>query len=357
MTEMMASKNNTTQTQLDIQVQTTIKQCLFEELDFNERSKTNFRILAIFALFTITATILLNGLVVIAMVTSKQYRKLPSHALLLVLAVCDLLIGVISLPPYDVHMWLVSNGNLNCQLSKFVKLSGYSMSSLTVLTIAVISVELYLAIVRPFLYEHVYNRKYYLVLLVSVWCLFLASHMVFLYIFPEDWRLFKRYIAPVILISVFMVIIMFHSLIYSELKRLKRQTTTNPTFRSGQRAHKKAFLMTTSIIVVFAMCYLPIAIVMLYEHIKTTSTKIETFVLPWCEFIALSNPILDPMIYCFRLRFIRRRIKQLLCSTKIQHSGSIHARNGDLWTSNGSQRYVARDVRELFRRRSQPLTK
>ena len=306
--------------------------CLFEQINLDKCNKSNPQILAILVAILTVCTVVPNGLVVAAMSTTKQYRRSPSHVLLLVLAICDLLIGLVSMPAYVVHQWMISHcshqyDETQCQLSKFVKFGGYSFSSLTILTIALITIELYLAIVRPFVYEHRYNKQYFLLYLLLTWTLFLASNFVMLYAFPAQWSSFKSFVVSWLCIVIFLMIIVFHSLLSIEVGKLSRSTTTNPSFNTttttnnnnNNRINKKTFRMTTTIIIAFSICYLPLSVGMLYKVFSnTTSMTSYNDVMPWCEVIALCNSALDPLIYCFRLRFIRHKIRRMVCPGRFQ---------------------------------------
>ena len=386
--------------------------CLFEKIDLYDHSRVNSQILGVLVAVLTVCTVVSNSLVVAAMSTTKQYRRSPSHVLLLVLAVCDLAIGIISMPTYVAHRWMITHYNVIyddrlCHISKFVKLTAYSFSSFTILTIALITIELYLAIVRPFVYEHRYNKQYFIVYLMLAWTMFVVTNVMLLYVFPADWMVFKSLVVSWLCIAVFILIIIFHSLLSVEVGKLNRSTTTNPCFSTTSsivmpapattaipastsistikntqnnnsntnknRLNRKAFRMTTSIITAFSLCYLPLSVVMLYDVFNKTTTidspssqsdrLVRMYVLPWCEFIALCNSALDPVIYCFRLRFIRHKIRRMLCPARFQKVMDINmaVRNmrGDMgggveWASNGTPKYHPNTkVNHLFQRQAQ----
>ena len=389
--------------------------CLFEKIDLHEHNRTNSQILGILVAILTVCTVVPNGLVVAAMLTTKQYRRSPSHVLLLVLAICDLMIGVISMPTYVAHRLMIANYSAYyedalCHISKFVKLTAYSFASFTILTIALITIELYLAIVRPFIYEHRYNKQYFIVYLMLAWTLFIVANAMSLYAFPADWVLFKSFVVSWLCIVVFILIIIFHSLLSVEVGKLNRSTTTNPCFSTTSnivmpmptapsniitpattgstnninsnanknRLNRKAFRMTTSIITAFSFCYLPLSVVMLYQVFKKTTASpsssksdrlVRMYVLPWCEFIALCNSALDPVIYCFRLRFIRHKIRRMLCPARFQkvidinmavrkiRSGHGGVTGGVEWASNVTPKYnpntKVNHLNHLFQRQAQ----
>jgi len=315
---------------------------------------TNFRILAISAIVLIVAVIILNGPVLIAMVTVKNYRNSPSHVLLIILSVSDFVIGVAILPPYVVHVWFLSERKISCALSQFLKFSGYAMSSLTVLLILFTTIQLYLAIVRPFLFEHAHNKKYNLVYLMSTWLTLLASQFLCLYVFPTYWRTFKRYIASTILFAIFVVILILHTRISLEVNKLKKQATRNPSIRTSA-VHKRAFLMTSTIIMAFAFCYLPIASLLTYDLVNGATLQTETYVMPLCEFAALSNAVFDPLIYCLRLRVVRHKIRRMLCMGRLGKVGPLtHQTNafgkGRICISNVTPRTRKKDVQTILQR-------
>ena len=337
-------------------VSTTLS-CDFETLHLVSSSMTNFRILAISAMALIFAVIILNGPVVIAMATVKHYRNSPSHMLLIILSVCDFGIGVVILPPYVVHVWFLSERKIFCMLSQFLKLSGYAMSSLTVLLILFTTIQLYLAIVRPFLYEHAHNKKYYLVYLTSSWLTLVVSQILCLYVFPTSWRTFKRYVASTILLAIFIVILILHTRISLEVNKLKRHATCNPSIRSNT-VHKRAFLITSTIIVAFAFCYLPIASLLIYDLVNGSTLRSETYIMPLCEFAALSNAVLDPLIYCLRLKVVRLKIRRMLCFGRLGKIGPYTQKtkvlkNGRICISNVTPRQITQknDIQYIFQKR------
>lgn len=249
------------------------------------------------------------------------------------------------MPSYTVQMWGRATSNnqfyrleskTDCALSKFVKLSAYSFASFTILTIALITIELYLAVVRPFVYEHRYNKQYFLFYLFSSWFLLIGSNTVMLYALPILWNTYKSFVVSWLCILVFLLIIVFHTLLSIEVGKLNRTATVaNPFFnraiarihnreyqnknnnKNHNRANRKTFRMTSTIIAAFSLCYLPLSIAMLYQIFHPPSMTsyndvVITYVMPWCEVIALCNSALDPLIYCFRMRCIRHKIIQMV---------------------------------------------
>ena len=297
----------------------TLLSCSFEKHYDTRQSRIMMRILSAFILVTMLLMALLNGYVVVVMATYKQMnRHRISIVLLFILVLIDLVCSLTFMPVYNVTSWMLSMGRVSCPLHRVVHIFGYALSMLTMLTILFITIQLYLAVVKPYIYQGRHNRRYYWLYLVATWCVSFLLIFSWIFLYPERWVRFKKIIGTSFVTIVFTLICFLHVHVHNEVRAIMRKGSNNPTLTttSAASANQKTIRMTALVVAVFGCCYLPFALMTLYEFIAqggvVSSTFSALYIHPWIELAGISNGVWNPVIYCFRLSFIKRRRRCLL---------------------------------------------
>lgn len=306
----------------------TILSCSFETHYDTPQSRVMMRVLSAFILLATLMMALLNGYVVIVMATSKKLRngQRVSLVLLFILVLIDLVGSLVFMPVYNVSSWMLSAGQVSCMLHKIVHIMGHALCMLTILTIMFITIQLYLAVVKPFVYQGQHNRRYYWLYLVATWAVSFLLIFCWIFLYPERWGRFKKIIGTSFVTIVFAVICFLHVHVHNEVREIMRKGSNNPTLAtaSAASANQKTIRMTAFVVAVFGCCYLPFAVITVYEFITQGGTHSPTFstiyIHPWVELAGISNGVWNPLIYCFRLSFIKRRGNCLRRKKKMNHT-------------------------------------
>ncbi|XP_066915383.1 short-wave-sensitive opsin 1-like [Clytia hemisphaerica] len=263
------------------------------------------------ATFLSLCAIVLNLLVLIALLSLQQYR---TNFLLILLNVVDLFSGLILLPSYAYYMWELHQGRLECIFGRTLMVIGYCLTIISCSTIAFITAQLYSAIFNPF-GHHRWSRKSNCLPIVFM-CWFGLAVLVFLFAFilTVYWKMFKLCVGG-IFFTIYVILVIAHKKVYAGTQRIAKFTHHQ---QNDQKLvlQRRTFKMITTVLIAFGLCYLPYIIFALYIAIKGINPEIRSFYGPWVEVMAMSSSVFNPVIYCFRLKSIRRKVIILLCCKK-----------------------------------------
>lgn len=273
---------------------------------YNKDSRINYIFLIISTTLLALLIVILNSLFLFIMQRSKN-RLLLSDKLLMMLAVTDLLSGVITLPLFAYTVYYYTQQKLTCKVADFNRIAGYTLSSMSVMSITFIVMDVYIAVLHPFFYQrHVQSNKT-IVLLLGTWMFWLLFCIIAEW--TLTWKIFTTCAGVVIVIMLICLtfwVIKLHIIIRKI--SCKNQLEKNPMVKVS-----KSLKMAVTVLGMYSFCYLPIAALNVRNGIKKNSSTVRTYALLWCQFIALSNSFWNTLVYYFRLRKVRRELIRLLC--------------------------------------------
>ena len=76
---------------------------------------------------------------------------------------------------------------------------------------------------------------------------------------------------------------------------------------------KKSIRISLAIILAFIASYLPAVVVFVAMACIKNTLWTRSYVAPWTELTIMGNSLLNPLIYCLRLKVVRVKIGKLLC--------------------------------------------
>ncbi|XP_067358819.1 trace amine-associated receptor 13c-like [Channa argus] len=292
-----------------------------------------YTLLAFVSLLTVT----LNILIIFSIYHFRQLHT-PTNNLLLSLAVCDLVVGLLVMPieglRYIETCWLL--GRLMCALSPYLF---YCLVSTSLGHMVLISIVRYLTICDP-----LHHNSKLTITNVNV-CIFLcwASSIIYNGLFTMDHLgnpdrfsschgecvvvisrisgtvdLFVTFVGPctvmiVLYMKVFVVAV-------SQVRVIQSQTAANAKAPTTRKSQTKAARTLGILIVVFLMCFCPFFYPALAG--QDSSTTMSYFsVLSW---IMLLNSCLNPLIYAMFYPWFRKAIKLIFTLRILQaHSREV----------------------------------
>ena len=256
--------------------------------------------------------ILLNSLVIIAIKTKPRLQT-PHNFLLACLAVTDLMVGIGAQPAFIIQRIVLlfhGSSTLACSLDNLIQLIILCLCLVSVLHLAIISVERFVAIRYPFRYEDIVNTFRLTLALGCCW-LFIGLYFIF--------RILRLRVFPpsITLIVSFPVIIYCHTYVYFVCRRHENQIQSEQVSQEATAKflkEKKAWKTTSIIIGGVFMCYFPGFVISIIPEIFSGFLIRRLFVSsrPLCFSFYLLNSLCNPIIYCWRSKEIRQALKQLL---------------------------------------------
>ena len=224
----------------------------------------------------------------------------------------DFITGSVVMTSFSYELFYFSiKKDINCINWVFIKVSGYSFVTWSIATVAVISCELYLSVVHPFFYQAKVNKTKILTILFIIYACYVTAPVTTRVMSSE---IFDRYRETMAIICIPVVILMGLTLlktyitINNIITRVRGQDFNKILMLSSK---KKLLTMATIVLLTFTICFMPVAVTSIYIlHTKRT-VKLESYVVPIVEIIALANSFFDPFVYYFRLRKVRKNIKRL----------------------------------------------
>ncbi|KAM9766359.1 trace amine-associated receptor 13c-like [Menidia menidia] len=285
-------------------------------------------------------TVMLNLLVVVSISHFRQLHT-PTNALVLSLAVSDLVVGLLGMPVeglrYLETCWLL--GRLMCALTPYLS---YCLLSASLGHMVLISVDRYVAICDPLLYSSKLTLNRVKVLVFLCWvcsflynALILNSHLgrpdrfsschgecvVVLGPISGTVDLFVTFVAPCVTMVVLYLRVFVVAVSQVRLARRRKVTDVAAAAPVAKRSEFKAARTLGVVIAVFLMCFCPYY----YPAFagQDTSTTLSYFsILSW---IMLINSCLNPLIYAMFYPWFRKTVKFILTLRILQpHSREVN---------------------------------
>jgi len=279
-----------------------------------EFSKTIFILICVIDVANFLTASLGNILILISLRKSQAIHS-PSKALFSNLALSDLAVGLIVAPlHFGLTLGIVlDNPLLYCSFYAPTTFAGYGMASVSTLTAVVIALDRYLAFRLRIRYRQLVTVNRVVVLLFLVWIIGI--------LFALSWTL-DRNISHIVGASA--TFICTTTTFYCYLKifvGLRHQAAQiqeqNQLGRASNRnffnipVYKKSVKNMFFIYCVILICFVPyfLALMVLFSVGLGSSTFL---VLSLSYVIIILNSSLNPFVYCWRIREIRRQVLSIL---------------------------------------------
>ena len=276
----------------------------------------------IFNSFLSYSAIMLNIVTIHAI---RKTSSLPKtlKTLLLSLAVSDVGVGLLVQPFYTsiLTKWL-QQSNPGCNTYKVFHIITYLFSLASFLGVVAVSVDRFLAIHLHLRYQELVTHKRVVAVVISIWVI---SAFLPFSIFAVSLYIYS-YIM--VILDVFGVILT--TIVYVRIYLAVRQHKNQIQVLQGQQlAHGDQLANLSNLIkstvgifyvyFVFLLCYLPYLI-----SLVATKMSGPSIVLKGCSVFSLTlvflNSSLNPVIYCWKMKHIRRAVIKMLKNMSRQRS-------------------------------------
>ena len=270
-------------------------------------------------------TIVLSCTFIVTMLSQRLIQKSISNKLLVVLSMVDLMQGVSTWTLAGANFFIFYRIDINCFLWKLLILVGHRLVSLTVWTIFIITLEQYLAIIHPYFYISNVTFKRLISPMLVITSLITTINILGEMKINQTLNMYHR--LALTTVGFFGIT----DLAYMHIKIMKcasgvaaRITDTNR--EEGKMIKSRAKAAKSGLIVLLATfaCYLPNICYVIYVKVSGGPTPSSTtFGQYLTEIIALFSSVVDPIIYYWRLKSLRKASKDMftsLCkSQRVEH--------------------------------------
>ena len=240
----------------------------------------------------------------------------PSFILLCCLAFSDLLVGAICQPFLVAHKIaeLMDNFPTYCTLRIIHNISGYITSGVSLLTLAAVSIDRLLAVTLHLRYSVIVTVPRVFQTAFSLWIFSTVVVIVKFWMKAADWI-----VLPLVILFLTLLVTAFStSKIFQIVRRHQREINDQNAAALSLQTNtvnvlkcKKSAVTVLYIYGLLLIFYLPFGLTMLAETLigYTRSVKIAYDYTKTAVFI---NSLLNPLVYCWRIREIRRAVKNTL---------------------------------------------
>ena len=268
----------------------------------------------IFNNFITHTSIMLNIVTIYAIHKISAIAK-TLKTLLLSLACSDVAVGLFILPlsTFVLVKWLQLD-NLNCNIYQVLNMSGYLFLTASFFGVVAVSVDRFLAVHLHLRYQELVTHRRVVVVVIGKWLCSAFFSLITL------WGLAgaKEIIESIIAAFGFIVTFVVYIRIYLTVRRHKNQIHSMQVQEVAHSDELKNFMVlmksTVSIFYVYLVlliCYLPFCICSTVIRIYGSSIASKHFFLYSMSLVFL-NSSLNPVIYCWRMRHVRRTIMDIL---------------------------------------------
>ena len=263
-------------------------------------------------LLTCPFIILLNGLVIVAIKTKRRLQT-PHNILLACLAATDLVVGIGAQPVFiteEIYVLVAGTSSLACSFYNLTQLVIMCFCYLSVMHLAIISIERFVALKYSLRYEIMVTKFR---ISVAVGCCWLIAT------FNAISKIFKIRILVsfIILVVSFLLIIFCHTYVYFVCRRHEIQIKSEQISQEATAKflkEKKAWKTTSIIIGCFFVCYFPGFVTGILPAIFPgfLIRRLLVSSRPLIFSLYILNSLCNPIIYCWRSKEIREVTMQLL---------------------------------------------
>ena len=251
--------------------------------------------------------------VILYVIWKTQELHSPSYVFLFCLAASDLLVGLICQPSF-VGLKIAELGNdssVYCTLIIIQAISSWTTSGASLLTLSAVSIDRLLAVTLHLRYNTIVTVPRVIQTVVCLWVFSII--VVLLKFWITNWLVF-----PLVITLITFVVTTSSTLkIFQIARRHQRQITQQQQSVQNNTINvlkcRKSALTILYVYGLFVISYLPVFVIMLIIQTLTgMKTKTMLIAVNYAATAVFINSFLNPVVYCWRIREIRRAVKNVL---------------------------------------------
>ncbi|KAL3877071.1 hypothetical protein ACJMK2_034828 [Sinanodonta woodiana] len=293
----------------------------------------------IFGLIVIVG--LFGNLLVIFVVLSNQQMRNTTNVLIVSLAVADLSFIIFCVPftatSYALPLWPF--GDIWCKIVQYLL---HVCAYASVYTLVLMSLDRFLAVVHPISSMSIRTVRNTYVAVIIIWIIIFGGNIPLLfqyteisYVYYDEMRSacvnnasledphVMKTVSTCFFVFGYVLPLALVCLLYGlMLKRLLYGIVPGGSQRAESiRSKKRVTKMIVIVVVIFALCWLPIQIIFILQAFGPYSTEIPTVAAQFAaNCLAYMNSCVNPILYAFLSENFRRSFKKLLCCSTGQYT-------------------------------------
>ena len=296
---------------------------------FSESALSYFFGLSIIAALMTLVTVILNCIFLASMVRQKQLCKSISNKLLIVLSLNDLMQGILLWPLIVVNWTNSYKMQPSCFTQDLMYFMGYHFAVVTMSTILLVALEQFIAILHPYFY--IKNVTFCCLLgpMLLLNSVILIINVAWAIKLTGMWIVFgKLLFVPLFATMVVALIYMHTKIMRCAANVAAKITDTNR--EEGKQIKTRAKAAKSGLVVLIAtlVCYSPFICYTIVVQFRERTPFMTTFIQNTTEILGLLSSLVDPVVYYWRLKSIRKATKQMFHSICKKHT-RVHCVTND----------------------------
>lgn len=200
---------------------------------------------------------------------------------------------------------IMSFGKPVCTLLVLSNYITVVIAMIDILTIFMVNIQFFLPIAKPFFYKSNCNQTGYWIVLILSWIVFITVMVVSYYY--KNFRTVFIYSVGISSLFIYVILCVLFLIVSKEVESmLKRADTSNKTL-TLKYTLKRTRTLASSALLAFTITVVPIAVSNFVFDMESPTTV-------WLIILLKFNGVLDPIIYCIRMKSIHKPI--FLCLKK-----------------------------------------
>lgn len=270
----------------------------------NEVTNFHYWIIVVSVIISISVT-MVNGCFLFLVAIKKKFRNVINY-LYVLLSISDLLHGLSN--SSLVVVLIRKKWYTRCQVLTATVVIGYVLSLVSVTMLFAITIQVYIAVHKPFVYRSATHRSRMHVILLFVCVILITVPVVIRYLIHDGWLFYK------VLVCIFGSIIFCSTIICQyRMYRYLYSNRTNNQSNNHKRALITAILVSTSL----AICFIPSILIQIATPFLKDQDVVYRYVYPCTWIMALLNGVFNPLIYCSRSKKVKKQVIKIFCSCKM----------------------------------------
>ena len=288
----------------------------------DENLRSWYIVNSVFNAFLNISAVILNSVTIQALRKTTSLPK-PLKTMLLNLAFSDLGVGLLVEPFYFglLVKWLQRENSTDATCTTFLSML-YLFSAASVSGVMALSTDRFLAVHLHLRYQELVTHKRVIAVVISMWMFSAFLSLFYLWVSTNIFHMVIAIIGVIYLVFS----AMFNFKIYFAVRRHRNQIIALQALQvaqNGQIANaarlRKSAVGVFYIYLVFLLCYLPQLCNFAVVAICDLSAGVKFYTMSSMTLLFL-NSSLNPVIYCWKMRHIRRAVLDILRNVIPNHS-------------------------------------
>ena len=251
-----------------------------------------------------------NSLTLVALHKISSLRP-PSKLLYRCLATTDLLVGLVAQPLYVTYLMSVVHEHWSlCHYArKAAYITSVTLCGVSLLTMAVISVDRLLALLLGLRYKKIVTLKRIYITIASFWVLCLVASLCTIF----DQRITDLNVSIVLPLSL-LISLASYTKIFRTLRHHQAQVQQQPSQPNAlnMARYRKAVHSALWVQSALVVCYTPFLILFIVVSYSKTYSSHLGVAWEMTSVLVYFNSTLNPFLYCWKIIEVRRAMKQTI---------------------------------------------